>query len=352
MARSFSQEARSDSHKIGETRCPLSHLPSTTAIARTLLLAGILLAVALLATRSFFPAFAQETDTIEYEENNTDSVTVYSAEDPEGEDIKWSLPQDVTASPDAGFFSIDGGVLSFKSPPDYECPKDTTADPCGGIGNGSSRAALLTANTYTVDVQANAGTSGNDPETRTVIVNVIDVDEPGMLTFNTAQPKVGVDIVATLTDNDGSISDDGQTRYPQDETFSPPNNVDIAAPQWQWATSTSATSDEWNPIKPTADPDDDAHDGDDATYKPRASDEDIYLRVTVTYADGTGENDPFTDDVDESMLPPVHHVFTSPVLARDYMNRVPKFPDQDPDPKNTDTSREFEVDEDASSGGN
>ena len=45
MSRSFSQEARSDSHKIGETRYRMSHLPSTTAIARTLLLAGILLAV-------------------------------------------------------------------------------------------------------------------------------------------------------------------------------------------------------------------------------------------------------------------------------------------------------------------
>ena len=31
---------------------------STTAIARTLLLAGILLAVTVLAARSFFPAFA------------------------------------------------------------------------------------------------------------------------------------------------------------------------------------------------------------------------------------------------------------------------------------------------------
>ena len=60
MARSFSQEPRSDSHKIGERRYRMSHLPSTTAIARTLLLAGILLAVTVLAARSFFPAFAQD----------------------------------------------------------------------------------------------------------------------------------------------------------------------------------------------------------------------------------------------------------------------------------------------------
>ena len=62
MARSFSQEPRSDSHKIGETRYRMSHLPSTTAIARTLLLAGILLAVTVLAARTFLPAFAQEAE--------------------------------------------------------------------------------------------------------------------------------------------------------------------------------------------------------------------------------------------------------------------------------------------------
>ena len=51
MARSFSQEPRSDSHKIGETRYRISHLLSIVAIARTLLLAGILLAVTVLAAR-------------------------------------------------------------------------------------------------------------------------------------------------------------------------------------------------------------------------------------------------------------------------------------------------------------
>ena len=64
MARSFSQEPRSDSHKIGETRYRMSHLPLTVEIARTLLLAGILLAVTvLMAARSFFPAFAQQAMT-------------------------------------------------------------------------------------------------------------------------------------------------------------------------------------------------------------------------------------------------------------------------------------------------
>ena len=121
MARSFSQEARSDSQKIGEMRYRMSHLPSTTAIARTLLLAGILLAVTVLATRSFFPAFAQtalDPEEIEYAENGMNPVATFTADDPEGANIDWTLGGD-----DAALFTIAGGVLSFLKSPDYENPK-------------------------------------------------------------------------------------------------------------------------------------------------------------------------------------------------------------------------------------
>ena len=122
---------------------------STTAIARIVLLAGILLALAFLASRSFFPAFAQEQETvnmnvltadeIDFDENSDDSVAVYTATDPEGEDIAWSLlDADVTVGdtnlseqdyPDHGDFSIDGGVLTFKDgPPDYEDPQGSNRD--------------------------------------------------------------------------------------------------------------------------------------------------------------------------------------------------------------------------------
>ena len=120
---------------------------STTAIARTLLLAGILVAVTVLAARTFMPAFAQETvnmnvlpaDAIDFDENNDDSVAVYTATDPEGEDIVWALLEaDVTVGTitliesdyhDHSDFSIDGGVLTFKDgPPDYEESKGGVAD--------------------------------------------------------------------------------------------------------------------------------------------------------------------------------------------------------------------------------
>ena len=85
----FSPESGSVSKKIDGMRYSMSHLLSTTVIARILLLAGILLAITLLASRSFIPVFAQET--IEYEENGTDPVAVFTAIDPEGEDVTWAL---------------------------------------------------------------------------------------------------------------------------------------------------------------------------------------------------------------------------------------------------------------------
>ena len=159
---------------------------STTAIARTLLLAGILLAVTVLAARSFFPAFAQ--DEVDFEENSTDTVAVYTASDPEEEDISWSLLGNV----DAGDFSIDGGVLTFKNgPPDYEDAARYGAD-----------------NTYNVTVVAEAGSGGTDTDTeQMVIVNVLNVEETGIIDLRTLQPKVGTQISPTLTDGDGRIED-------------------------------------------------------------------------------------------------------------------------------------------------
>ena len=53
----------------------------------------------------------------EYAENGTGVVARFTAEDPEGESITWSL-----AGADSEDFSIENGVLRFKSSPDYEDP--------------------------------------------------------------------------------------------------------------------------------------------------------------------------------------------------------------------------------------
>ena len=58
---------------------------------RVALFAGILLACLLLVSTLYNSAFAQENGTIMYPENGTDPVATFTAVDPEGESIVWSL---------------------------------------------------------------------------------------------------------------------------------------------------------------------------------------------------------------------------------------------------------------------
>ena len=55
----------------------------------------------------------------EYAENGTGSVAVYTADDPEGVAVKWSL-----SGADAADFTIEGGVLAFVKSPNFEKPTD------------------------------------------------------------------------------------------------------------------------------------------------------------------------------------------------------------------------------------
>ena len=57
--------------------------------------------------------------SIMYPENGTDPVATYTADDPEGAAIKWSL-----SGADAALFSIEGGVLAFVKSPNFENPTD------------------------------------------------------------------------------------------------------------------------------------------------------------------------------------------------------------------------------------
>ncbi|MCE2485319.1 MAG: S8 family serine peptidase [Desulfurellaceae bacterium] len=97
-------------------------------------------------------------DSVEYAENGLLPVATYTATDPEGESVTWSL-----TGTDSGDFAISNGILSFDSPPNYESPTD--AD-----GN----------NVYEVTVRASDGTSS--PATLDVTVTVTPVDEVHTLT--------------------------------------------------------------------------------------------------------------------------------------------------------------------------
>ena len=95
---------------------------------------------------------------VEYAEDRTDAVATYTATDPDGTAVGWSL-----SGVDAGRFDISNrGVLSFAIRPDFDDPADQG-------GN----------NTYDVTVEAS---SGSDESSLPVMVMVTDIDEPLVLT--------------------------------------------------------------------------------------------------------------------------------------------------------------------------
>ena len=92
-----------------------------------------------------------------FAENGTATVAVFTATDPEADEITWGL-----AGGDASLFNISAGELSFDAAPDFEDPADTDSD-----------------NVYEVTVRA------SDPEDAAdyrVTVTVTDVDEATIIT--------------------------------------------------------------------------------------------------------------------------------------------------------------------------
>ena len=190
---------------------------------------GVLI-LALVSASLVLSGLVQAQEEFEYPENGTDAVATFTATDPEGKAIVWSLAGD-----DAGAFSIPNGVLTFNSPPDFEAEAATG-------GN----------NIYNVTVQA--GDGGANPATEMVTVEVTDVDEPGTVTLGNLQPQAGVGLVATLTDPDGTTS--GTT--------------------WKWESSSDGSS--WTEIENAT----------DATYPPVDGDVGMLLRATASYTDPEG----------------------------------------------------------------
>ena len=210
---------------------------------------AFVLAVSLLAVSLMFMLpgglLHAQTGPIEYPENGTGAVATFTAIDPEGESIVWSLD----AGNDMGDFSIENGVLRFKSPPDFESPQG------GGTGNAS--------NTYTVTVQASDG--GMDTTAaKEVTIEVTNVEEDGTVMLSTLQPQVGKAIIATLTDPDII------------------NTTDQGAVTWQWyrgntpiAGATVATVTDGAPT---------------STYTPIAGDIGSVLSAKAMYDDDEGDD--------------------------------------------------------------
>ena len=192
------------------------------------------MAVGLLVLLPGGPVQAQESGTIDYPENGTGPVATYTASDPEGAMVRWSL-----GGTDAADFMIENGVLTFKKSPDYEMAMGGSAG---------------TSNTYEVMVKATDET--RQVGMKDVMVKVTNVDEAGTVTLSARRPQSATAFTAMLEDPDTGVADE----------------------KWQWAKASSKNGSYRNIANATS-----------ATYTPTDDDLGSYLRATVMYEDVEGE---------------------------------------------------------------
>ena len=135
------------------------------------------------ATPSNQPPTLTGPDTPDdFAENGTGAIASYTASDPEGDALTWTL-----SGADANLFAWGEGTttrpLQFKQPPNYEQPTDQDDN-----------------NDYEVTVAASDGSAST---TIAVTVTVANANDPGVITLSTTTPRANRSITATLSDEDG-----------------------------------------------------------------------------------------------------------------------------------------------------
>ena len=245
---------------------------------------GIVAAV-LTALLVIAPAAAQEAGetggdcddamTCSYPENSTGPVATFQADDEDGDSVTWAVD-----GTDKAKFTIDGGVLAFASPPDYEMPGDEdhtiidrdddgTADFDGDAADGPNN------NVYVITVSATEVVpEGEDGPAKAdeilVKVTVTNVDEPGEIGIVQRQPQVGQSLTSEVSDPD--------TREAAGTTL-----TIVFGYQWSVPKVSRPITDNnahWTPAG--------AGTTDAATYTPDADDEGKVLRLQVSYTDAEG----------------------------------------------------------------
>ena len=241
------------------------------------LFAGVMLVFLVLLAQRYHTVFAQD-GTIEYAENGTDPVATFSATDPDGDDITWTV-----TGTDADDFSIDGetGELEFDTPPDYENPTDRS----GGDTDADD-------NVYEITVTADDGNGGT--EMKTVMVKVTDVEERATIELSTRQPVVGQGLTATLINDDEVASGVRWTWEKKDGAT------------WVDATGTIGTPTTTNPYS--------------NTYTPAQSEIGAELRVGVEYIDNDDDNQAIAAVAFEQTVAP----------SASGPNELPEFEDDSP----------------------
>ena len=201
-------------------------------------------------------------------------VATYAASDVDDDTLVWSL-----TGTDASDFDIGNqeggtaGVLTFKEIPDYEKPAASN-------------------NVYRVTVTVS---DGKLKATRPMTVTVTDVAEDGVVTLSSVQPKVAVELTASLEDSDGGVKDI----------------------TWQWARSDSEGGTFTNIDGATS-----------ATYTPVEGDQTptpMFLRATASYSDEQAEQT--AEKVSDAAV----------IVNMD--NRAPMFPDMETGMRSVDENK-------------
>ena len=122
------------------------------------------------------------------------TVANYTATDPEGDMIEWSLAGTDTVD----FVLSSDGQLTFQNDPNFEEPTDCNHPPDQEPPTDEGE-----NNTYHLIIQARAG---QQSAMLAVTVTVTDVDEPGVIVLSSRSPQVRVPLTATLADPDGGIT--------------------------------------------------------------------------------------------------------------------------------------------------
>ncbi len=243
-------------------------------MALVIVLAGVLVANAITDGPASRLAHAQTADSnVDFAENRTAPVATFFAYDQDGDAIVWSL-----TGPDADRFTIDGGVLAFSEPPNYEDPQSAAR----GV-------PLAERNVYRVTIEAGGGTHD-------VAVTVTDVDEAGTASMNRPQPQADRPLGASLSDEDEGVTSD----------------------RWQWARSVDRTT--WTDVEGATSP----------RRSPAPADVGMYLRASVIYSDKFGPGKTASA------------VSARRVEARTLSNAAPSFVDRSGDVVTTVTLRVFE----------
>ena len=157
---------------------------------------------------------------MEYPENSTTTVATYSTNDPEDDDITWSV-----AGTDAARFSISSsGKLTFRSSPDYEAPNDANKDNVYEVAVRASDSDLMSTLNVEVTV-TNANESG--PITGHASVNYPENDTTTVATYAITDPD-GDGVTWSVAGTDASrfsINEGGGLTFRSSPNYEAPNDA-------------------------------------------------------------------------------------------------------------------------------